>query len=255
VYALPAHHRWCLTGTPIQNTLDDLSSLITFLRVPILEKSSTFRNHITRNTLSGRRDAFKNLQTLLRTICIRRTRESIGLPDPEPQIRYVDFSVLERAAYDSLWDDFRRDVQKAVSGRQAKMASTALRCIHELRLFCNNGPRRNNKSDQTDDERLSILEALGKNKCAKCKSTVLFIDRHDDGQGGVFMPSCDHLVCNGCAPPVSSRSAKCQFCRDHVPTPDLSSTAGPDTGQQPVEPPSKLKDLLADIKSDVGRKW
>jgi DNA repair protein RAD5 len=31
-YALDAQHRWGLTGTPVQNTLDDMFSLLHFLK-------------------------------------------------------------------------------------------------------------------------------------------------------------------------------------------------------------------------------
>jgi SWI/SNF-related matrix-associated actin-dependent regulator of chromatin subfamily A3 len=240
--------------------------LISFLRVPILENVPTFKKFIVAPTVPGYASGFKNLQTLLHTICIRRTRESLGLPDPEPEIRHVYFSNEERAAYDKLWDNFRHDIQMAVSGRKAQVSSTALRCIHELRLFCNNGPRRKKKADtnadsaETDDERFSMLEQLGHAKCAKCKISIHSVDRQDDGNGGRFMASCNHIVCHACAPQVNMRSSTCEFCANKPQTADLQSNSQDSRDQSlgtstPLQQPSKLKALLEDISEEPHRKW
>jgi SNF2 family DNA or RNA helicase len=82
VASLSAQHRWCLTGTPIQNSLEDLGALVSFLKVPILEKPPTFRKFIMNPVSSRSRGRFQNLQKLLQTICIRRTRELLNLPEP-----------------------------------------------------------------------------------------------------------------------------------------------------------------------------
>jgi SWI/SNF-related matrix-associated actin-dependent regulator of chromatin subfamily A3 len=266
VYALPAKHRWCLSGTPIQNTLDDLGSLISFLRVPILENIPTFKKFIIAPTVPGYASGFKNLQTLLHTICIRRTRESLGLPDPDPEIRLVEFSREERVAYNKLWDNFRRDIQMAVSGRKAQVSSTALKCIHELRLFCNNGPRTVKSAGptvdaaETDDERFTMLEQLGQAKCARCKIRVYSVDRQDEGNGSIFMPSCDHIICHACVPQTNLRSTSCEFCAHNHQTRGVQSN-GPQAQNQlllhygPLEQPSKLKALISDICEAPDRKW
>lgn len=41
--ALQAQHRWCLSGTPMMNSVDELASLITFLRIKPYNNPKVFR--------------------------------------------------------------------------------------------------------------------------------------------------------------------------------------------------------------------
>ncbi|CAN9276523.1 unnamed protein product [Alternaria alternata] len=174
IQELPAHRRWCLTGTPIQNRLEDLGSLVAFLRLTELARISTFRTYVIAPTST---DQFTNLQTVLRTICLRRTREILGLPRPIALPRLIKFSDEERRQYTDLYEHYKRQVQMAVSGN-GKFASTTLQSIHKLRIFCNNGSRgAQDELIESDDEMLSYLVQLGGNVCAKCTNSVLSIDK------------------------------------------------------------------------------
>ncbi|CAN9243739.1 unnamed protein product [Alternaria alternata] len=179
IQELPAHRRWCLTGTPIQNRLEDLGSLVAFLRLTELARISTFRTYIITPTLNDGRNQFANLQTVLRTICLRRTREILGLPQPIAHPRLIRFSHEERRQYTDLYEHYKRQVQMAVSGN-GRYASTTLQSIHELRLFCNNGPRKvQDELCKSDDEMLSYLLQLEENECAKCTTSIFCIDKVD----------------------------------------------------------------------------
>lgn len=72
--SLRAKRRWCLSGTPIQNTIDDLYSYFRFLKYDpyAVYKSfySTIKIPISRNSLHG----YKKLQAVLRAIMLRRTK-------------------------------------------------------------------------------------------------------------------------------------------------------------------------------------
>lgn len=71
---LRAKMRWCLSGTPMQNTIDDLYSYFRFLKYdPYAVYKSfchTIKGPITRNSLHG----YKKLQAVLRAIMLRRTK-------------------------------------------------------------------------------------------------------------------------------------------------------------------------------------
>ena len=72
--SLRAKRRWCLSGTPIQNAIDDLYSYFRFLKYDPYAVYKSFYNTIkvpiSRNSLHG----YKKLQAVLRAIMLRRTK-------------------------------------------------------------------------------------------------------------------------------------------------------------------------------------
>ncbi|KAF3904018.1 hypothetical protein AA313_de0206151 [Arthrobotrys entomopaga] len=74
-YALRSHFRWCLTGTPLQNNVDELQSLIRFLRVEPYADKGKWKQDITRLLNSNKAGlALKRIRALLGSIMLRRTK-------------------------------------------------------------------------------------------------------------------------------------------------------------------------------------
>ncbi|OAA68681.1 SNF2-related protein [Niveomyces insectorum RCEF 264] len=74
--ALSAEFRWCLTGTPMQNNLDELQSLINFLRITPYDNLAEWRAHIDAPMKNGRGAlAIRRLHSLLRCFMKRRTKD------------------------------------------------------------------------------------------------------------------------------------------------------------------------------------
>ena len=70
-----AERRWCLTGTPIQNELDDLYSLIKFLQIRPFDEYNWWTSVMAKPIRENRSHGFERLQELLKTISLRRVKD------------------------------------------------------------------------------------------------------------------------------------------------------------------------------------
>jgi SWI/SNF-related matrix-associated actin-dependent regulator of chromatin subfamily A3 len=245
VAVLSSEHRWCLTGTPIQNTLEDLGAIVAFLKVPILENSPTFRKYITNQSTSTSKDRFLNLRKLLGAICLRRTRELLHLPEPVPHIQKLSFTPSEQAQYDDILLDCRRAIDIAISGnRRSRLNSTVLESLLKLRLFCNNGTANRDVQigatglPHDPDEALSYLQQNDQATCAYCSGPIYSINNANDTDGGVWMASCPHLVCRGCMPQHQGNKHHCPICTTNIDA-TLTSENFPQTLQSELQPQSQ----------------
>ncbi|KAL4786279.1 SNF2 family N-terminal domain-containing protein [Aspergillus varians] len=79
-YALNAEYRWCLSGTPMQNNLDELQSLIRFLRIKPYNDLANWKDQISRPLANGRGGlAIERLQVVLKAFMKRRTKDVLKL--------------------------------------------------------------------------------------------------------------------------------------------------------------------------------
>ncbi|KAG4264839.1 hypothetical protein FPRO03_00123 [Fusarium proliferatum] len=274
VAALSAKHRWCLTGTPIQNSMEDLGALVSFLRVPVLENAPTFHKFITSPAMSSSsKDRFKNLRTLLETICLRRTRDILPLIHPVQYVREVWLTNSERQEYNNLIQEGKTQLDMITSGHsKRKVSSVVLQSILKLRLFCNNGKSIDNQQFEVTglpsdpDEALAYLQQHERNICAICSVTIYSIDNSDKTDGGRFIFTCCHLFCRTCMPQYRNRKSPCPACQEEG-EPELpgvrsmqdqqmgTGAGGQISGSSPIEKyPSKLLSLLDDIRQHNTQK-
>ncbi|XP_019186739.1 PREDICTED: putative SWI/SNF-related matrix-associated actin-dependent regulator of chromatin subfamily A member 3-like 3 [Ipomoea nil] len=75
-FTLSAHCRWCLTGTPLQNNLPDLYSLLCFLHVEPWCNWAWWNKLIQRPYENGDQRALKLIKAILRPLMLRRTKET-----------------------------------------------------------------------------------------------------------------------------------------------------------------------------------
>jgi SWI/SNF-related matrix-associated actin-dependent regulator of chromatin subfamily A3 len=264
VAALKAEYRWCLTGTPIQNSVEDLGALVSFLRVPIVQNPGTFRKFIVNPSTSDSRERFKNLRMLLGSICLRRTRELIKLPDPKVQLRCLDFSESERREYENIERQCRRHIDAAVSGHgRAKVNSAVLQSLLQLRLFCNNGGLRRQAGTASPgkemdmDEVLSYLQQKNEGDCAYCVRPIYSISDAHDTDGGLLVSGCLHLICRSCMPRYHAEGSRCPLHPVGEVLTSIHLSADPAHSVVPearARYPTKLLAFLDDISKQLSQK-
>lgn len=148
VTAVGAHFRWCLTGTPIQNSLDDYGALLSFIGVPVLRDKPAFDYWIATPMKEGRVGSLEKLRYLVAATAFRRTKATlettVKLPAKIEKIESVKLSDADR----ELYEFFKAQASKTadqLSG-SGQVVSTApdknkntLALINLLRLICNHG--------------------------------------------------------------------------------------------------------------------
>jgi SNF2 family DNA or RNA helicase len=151
VCALHATHRWCITGTPIQNRLGDLSSILRFLKVSPYDEAKTFDAEISQPWKSRMDEtALRKLQTLMKMIALRRPRTVISLPHRSEIIESIAFTAEETKTYEQTRLGTIKSIDSALSSDMTVGSAyiNAFQRINDLRYICNHGkpPLRKNHS-------------------------------------------------------------------------------------------------------------
>jgi len=109
---LQSQHRWCLTGTPLQNTIDDVYSLVRFLGHEPWCEHRFWRKVITDPYKAQDPQGMHRLHLLLSDLLLRRTKNSkdsdgnsiVNLPPRTVHVVPVLFEEEERAFYQAIVD-------------------------------------------------------------------------------------------------------------------------------------------------------
>jgi SWI/SNF-related matrix-associated actin-dependent regulator of chromatin subfamily A3 len=259
IASLQSHHRWCLTGTPIQNSLDDLGSLVRILKLPVLEDPAQFRRHIVNKTSmvrSATTEDFRNLQILLSSICLRRNKLILSLPPDTEYVHCLDFTLRERAEYRRIEHDCIEALDRAVSGHKVKEThQTILETWLRLRLFCNNGNVVRSAPPFMDaEEEMSLLEASGSAACYYCGSELESLGGPTDPSSGL-VTACNRAVCGECIFTYKiGDSANCFVCQTQR-CPGIGATTRSAEGHLDLvqEYPTKMLALCEDVEKHISQ--
>ncbi|KAL4904807.1 DNA repair protein rad5 [Aspergillus multicolor] len=145
-YDLKATHRWVLTGTPIVNRLEDLFSLVRFLKVEPWNNFSFWKTFITtpfENKEVVR--AISVVQTVLEPLVLRRTK-FMKTPEGEPlvplpkrtiQVEEIELHEQEREIYNHIFTRAKQTFNSNVeAGTLLKSYSTIFAQLLRLRQTC-----------------------------------------------------------------------------------------------------------------------
>jgi SNF2 family DNA or RNA helicase len=128
----------CLTGTPFQNRLTDVQSLIFLLKIWPWNQEWIWKTHLIPGINVGSQEAIQTLNRLMETVCLRRTKDVLlNLP-----------SKIEKVVVVSLgapWDDFSRGFHQSFIQYFGRLRSSGepwdstefFKQLTMIRQFCN----------------------------------------------------------------------------------------------------------------------
>ncbi|KAF2680196.1 hypothetical protein K458DRAFT_373918 [Lentithecium fluviatile CBS 122367] len=264
-----ARSRWCLTGTPIQNRLEDIGSLFAFIRIIPFNSSSNFRKYIATPFDEGgkRRDmAIERFTRLLDSLCLRRTKDLIHLPDQDDRVRRIEFSHEERTQYEQTQKTMMRAAKNQVGGFDQKSTLGLFQVQLQLRILCNHGTWQqpfswNRRKLHLIDEREAMEASLGRDgevTCSACKQTMSLLDA--GAMYRRFTKHCRHVLCFECIEESNPNTADgaisdCPLCShlwaQQPSRANATHNSEEDNYFRPHGTSSKVEALMDDVKAGV----
>ena len=161
IRALSARHRFALTGTPVENSLSDLWSIMEFCNPGLLGSQTAFQEEFARPIeWSDNEDKAEQLRRLVRPFILRRSKtdETIieDLPEKIESKEYCSLTEEQATLYGAVTDELLSEVTAASeTDRRGKI----LQLINGLKAICNH-PRQYNEDGSDISGRSGKLARL-----------------------------------------------------------------------------------------------
>ncbi|KAM3239997.1 hypothetical protein ACQJBY_053591 [Aegilops geniculata] len=283
--ALTADRRWCLTGTPIQNNLEDLYSLFRFLKVEPWRNWALWNKLVQKPFEEGDERGLKLVQTILKPVMLRRTKNStdkegrpiLTLPPANIEVKYCDLSESEKDFYEAL---FRRSKVKfdqfVEQGKVLHNYASILELLLRLRQCCDHPflvMSRGDTQEFADLNKLAKRFLHGGNSNVNGDSSSLpskayieeVVQELQKGEGecpicleafeDAVLTPCAHRLCRECilSSWQSPAAGLCPVCRKSMTKQDLITAPTNSRFQIDVEKnwveSSKISFLLQELES------
>uniref|UniRef100_A0A673C965 Helicase-like transcription factor n=1 Tax=Sphaeramia orbicularis TaxID=375764 RepID=A0A673C965_9TELE len=230
VLQLKAQRRWILSGTPIQNSVKDLWTLLAFLRLKPFDVREWWNRVIQRPAMQGDRAGLQNLQTLVKCITLRRTKTSevngrplVSLPEKMVCVEQVELNQQEREEYELARNEGRSTIGRYVAeGTVLRNYADVLAILMRLRQHCCHPDLLAKISSDLGAaatpaelrerlvEKLRLVLASGSDEeCSVCLDSVCL----------PVITHCAHVYCRPCIAKVISTqqgTARCPLCRSDI---------------------------------------
>jgi hypothetical protein len=141
VRQLKSRHKLVLSGTPVENSVADLWTQLTFLNPGLLGTQAFFNEEYVQ-AIEKRKDEekAKKLQAIIKPFVLRRTKEQVAeeLPAKTEQIFYCDMSEDQATYYEKTKSAYRNDLLSSMDdGTYAKKQVQLLQGLTALRQLAN----------------------------------------------------------------------------------------------------------------------
>ncbi|KAI0756790.1 SNF2 family N-terminal domain-containing protein [Daedaleopsis nitida] len=219
---LVADRRICLTGTPVQNKLDDVYALIKFLRLTPFDDKNVWNEYIGTPVKYAQPLGVARLQTIMKCITLRRTKESraedgkkiLSLPPRHDELRFLKFDAQEQEIYNQFFNESKAEFHE-LSHKNEVMKNYVgiLQKILRLRQICDHFELVRNKGlgligdstpvyedvatsiteDGLNIQRaaaiLSLLKEAGTAQCVECSCELAALETGNEGIAEVDAPA------------------------------------------------------------------
>ncbi|KAG8886897.1 hypothetical protein FRB98_000813 [Tulasnella sp. 332] len=255
-WELRSRYKWCLTGTPIQNNVDELFPLVHFLQIRPLNDWDLFKTQISNPIKAGRSGIpMKRLQVVLSAIMLRRKKTDIVngkpilvLPDRTVTLVECEFEQDELDFYTAMVERTEVTLNKFAKSGASNVYTSVLVLLLRLRQACCH-PELCLKNAKEDAEALDM-----KPKSSEQDEEQAEADELADMMAGLGVKESKCEICQGVLGP-GVENKYCSDCELKVLVKARrKSTAHIDAGNiEPGELPSsakirKLLELLEEIK-------
>ncbi len=166
-FALRANFRLALSGTPIENRLDELWSLMNFANPGLLGGRRDFEANYSRPIADGDKSAAEALRQRIFPFILRRLKREVApeLPPRTDSILHVTLDERERAVYDAVRAATRAELVALFDRAQADFAKgssvlKALEALLRLRQAACHSALVPGQSAATSSKVATLVEAL-----------------------------------------------------------------------------------------------
>ncbi len=141
VKLLKARHRLVLSGTPVENSVNDLWTQMSFINPGLLGNQHFFQNEFV-VPIEKKKDDEKarRLQALIKPFVLRRTKTQVAteLPPKTEQLFYCQMSEEQSEYYEKVKSEYRNELLKSLeNGTFAKSQVQVLQGLTKLRQIAN----------------------------------------------------------------------------------------------------------------------
>ncbi|XP_068136851.1 helicase-like transcription factor isoform X2 [Hyperolius riggenbachi] len=229
---LDSERRWILTGTPIQNSLQDLWSIFSFLKLNPFTDREWWNRTIQRPVTTGDPAGLRRLQALVNNTTLRRTKTTkvkgkpvLQLPERKVFIQHLQLSEKERKIYESVKNESKTIIGRYVEeGLVLTRYADVLVMLGRLRQLCCHPHLVSHVVSSLTSTAGSAPKDLQKKLINKMK---LVLSSGSDEECPICLDSlklpvitrCAHVFCKPCICEVihtKQPNAKCPLCRGPV---------------------------------------